>query len=228
MKFKSKLCGITCAEDLQIAIDFGFSAVGMIHYESSPRHLSITEMLDLRKIISSGVQLFIVLVDEPLDSVLQMYAQIKPDVIQLHGGEDAAYIDALRSELGSNSVYIVKAIRVGNQDLSTACDSLNDYVDCFLFDTYRKGRPGGTGETFNWSQLASLSLRKPYILSGGLSASNITDLVNAATQWKQMPIGLDYNSGLEKSPGRKCSKKISELIHEMNRLGVNDEGAILA
>ena len=178
----------------------------MIHYESSPRHLSITEMIDLRKTISSSVQLFIVLVDEPLDSVLQMYTQIKPDVIQLHGGEDAAYIDALRSELGSNSVYIVKAIRVGNRDLSIACDSLNDYVDCFLFDTYRKGRPGGTGETFNWNQLASLSLRKPYILSG-LSASNITALVSAATQWKQMPIGLDYNSGLEKSPGRKCSRK---------------------
>ena len=52
MKLKSKLCGITRADDLRLAIDFGFSAVGMIHHEPSPRHLSIANMLDLRKNVS--------------------------------------------------------------------------------------------------------------------------------------------------------------------------------
>ena len=224
MKFKSKLCGITRADDLRLAIDFGFSAVGMIHYEPSPRHLSIANMLDLRKNVSSGLQLFTVVVNEPLDSLLRLYNRLKPDVIQLHGDESYDYIRALRAEL--DSVFIVKAIRVSNQDLKSTCDPLSDFLDCFLFDTYRKGQPGGTGETFNWNQLISLKLRRPYMLSGGLSASNLAPLVGAANQWNQRPIGLDYNSGLEKKPGVKCSVKVSELVHEMNRLGVNAEGAI--
>ena len=77
-------------------------------------------------------------------------------------------------------------------------------------------------------ELISLNLHKSYIFSGGLSATNITSLVNGATQWKRKPIGLDYNWRFEKYYSVKYSKKISKLIHEMNRLGVNAEGAILA
>ena len=225
MKFKTKLCGITRSDDFKMAINMGFSAVGMIHFERSPRHMSISSMRALKKHLPATVQLFLVVVNEPIDSLLEIYYAIEPDIIQLHGEEDADYINNIRSEL--DSVALVKAIRVKNQDLQSDCEAIGDLIDGFLFDTYRKNQPGGTGEVFNWEYLASLNLSKPYLLSGGLSVTNLDALINAAKAWTQLPVGLDYNSGLEKNPGIKCAEKVSKLIQEMNRLGVYDKGAIL-
>tara|TARA_Y100000589_G_scaffold105572_1_gene100059 strand:+ start:5132 stop:5809 length:678 start_codon:yes stop_codon:yes gene_type:complete len=225
MKFKVKLCGITRSDDLKIAIKSGFSAVGMIHFQPSPRHVSGSSMLALKKYLSANVQLFLVVVNEPIDSLITIANDLKPDVIQLHGEEDLDYLRTIRNEL--DSVGLVKAIRVKNQNLQSDCEAIDDLVDGFLFDTYRKNQAGGTGEVFDWQQLNFLKLNKPYILSGGLSVSNLDTIVCSAVNWHQLPLGLDYNSGLELAPGIKCVDKISKLTQKMNRLGLHHRGTII-
>jgi phosphoribosylanthranilate isomerase len=89
-------------------------------------------------------------------------------------------------------------------------DALSEYSEAayYLLDTYKKGKAGGTGETFDWElAVRAKSLGKPIILSGGLTPENISDAIRTVR-----PYAVDISSGLEISPGKKDHSKIKELI----------------
>lgn len=225
MKFKTKLCGLTRAQDINLAIHAGFSAVGMIHYSRSPRHLELPQMIELKKQLEAQAQLFLVVVDQPIDTLLNLIEILQPDAVQLHGSESPAYLQELCKR--KLSTKIVKAIRVGHDGITHQCQHLEDLVDCFLFDTYHKDQIGGTGQRFDWNLVKSIKISKPYILSGGLGPQNLNQLIQVAHDWSKLPIALDFNSKLEISPGIKCSKAIRQVIHEMQNLDVFHQSAIL-
>jgi phosphoribosylanthranilate isomerase len=68
-------------------------------------------------------------------------------------------------------------------------------------------RPGGLGKTFDWTLLKGLALNIPYMLSGGLDASNVTE----ALRITRAP-GVDVSSGVERAPGVKDLGKIRAFI----------------
>lgn len=222
MKLKAKLCGLTRPEDVVLAIEAGFSSLGLIHYNPSPRHLELKELKALRKLIAKQAQCFLVVVDQPLESLKSLIDQIQPNVIQLHGKEDIKYLTEIRKSMPN--AKIVKAIRVADQAIDISFTEIESLVDGFLFDTYAKGQPGGTGESFNWELIQLSNISKPYILSGGLEKSSIPKIIDSAKFWNKLPVGLDFNSKLEISPGIKCSKAIYQMIHEMQRFDVLQSG----
>jgi phosphoribosylanthranilate isomerase len=71
-------------------------------------------------------------------------------------------------------------------------------VDYHLLDAHVAGRPGGTGQTFNWDLARQHSERVPLVLSGGLNADNVADAIAAVA-----PFAVDTASGTEAAPGRK-------------------------
>ena len=68
-------------------------------------------------------------------------------------------------------------------------------------------RPGGLGKTFDWRLLENLSLRVPFMLSGGLDSGNLAEAVRITR-----PQAVDVSSGVERAPGEKDSDKIREFI----------------
>ena len=83
-------------------------------------------------------------------------------------------------------------------------------ADCLLFDARSSPgdtRPGGLGRTFDWTLLAGLNVRVPYMLSGGLDAENVAE----ALRITRAP-GVDVSSGVERAPGEKDSDKIRAFI----------------
>ena len=103
---------------------------------------------------------------------------------------------------------VIKVFRVGDDFNSNV---LKDYqVAAFLFDTYQKGRPGGTGENFNWDLIADLKTNAPIILSGGLNAGNILDGIKAVN-----PSAVDINSGVESIPGIKDGWKVENIFSKL-------------
>src|SRR6185437_16604813 len=91
---------------------------------------------------------------------------------------------------------VIKAARVRSGADIQALTAF--HTDFHLLDSYRKGVPGGTGETFAWDLARSHPTRVPVILSGGLNADNVTEAIAAVR-----PYAVDVASGVETGPGRK-------------------------
>ena len=77
-----------------------------------------------------------------------------------------------------------------------------------LFDTKSESDvSGGTGISFDWKLLKGYYSQKEWILAGGLNKENIEKALKT-TKAKF----IDVSSGVEKSRGEKCQKKIKSFI----------------
>ena len=76
-----------------------------------------------------------------------------------------------------------------------------------LLDAYRKGSPGGNGETFDWKIIPPLE--KPWFLAGGLSPENVEQAIKICR-----PFGVDVSSGVE-IQGKKSQQRIREFIEKV-------------
>ena len=69
------------------------------------------------------------------------------------------------------------------------------------------GKPGGTGESFNWELAARHEWPQPVVLSGGLRPDNVAEAVKVAR-----PFAVDTASGTESAPGRKDPQKLEAFF----------------
>ena len=77
-----------------------------------------------------------------------------------------------------------------------------------LFDTKNESDgSGGTGISFDWNLLKGYDSQREWFLAGGLNEENIAKALKI-TKAKF----IDVSSGVEKSRGEKCQKKIKSFI----------------
>ena len=193
-----KICGITSLKDAEMAVNYSVSAIGMIFCPDSPRYVDPTEVEQWIERIPDSVKKVGVFVNEQIDTINNITRQLKLEFIQLHGDESPEFCNGIIRP-------VIKVFRVGD-DFDAIV--LNEYdVHGFLFDTYKKGNPGGTGTRFNWDLIANLKTETPIILSGGLTSENVLNGIEAVN-----PAAVDVNSGVESVPGVKDEEKIKELF----------------
>ncbi len=111
------------------------------------------------------------------------------------------------SEIARNK----KAISEHAQEHATKAvlDKTKNYkADYFLFDTYDKGKFGGTGKTFNHELVKSINA--DFFLSGGLNPGNIEKALK-----KIRPYAVDVCSGVEKIPGKKDISKMKLFFQRL-------------
>ena len=201
MQMPVKICGITSFRDASIAIDYGVSAVGFIFYKKSKRFIKPEIVGEWIQNVPKHIKKVGVFVDEDIDDISKIVDILGLDFIQLHGNESPEYCNLINTP-------IIKAFRVSeNFDINI----LDKYkVSAFLFDNYKKGEMGGTGETFNWNVISKLKTSTPIILSGGLSYKNILNAID-----KVSPSAIDLNSGVEVAPGIKDEEKINKIFKKL-------------
>ena len=197
-----KICGITNADDAQLAVQYGTSAIGFIFYDQSPRYITPENASQITIDIKEKVSFVGVFVDETLDYVHGVAKEVGLDFIQLHGNESPAYCQEIHFP-------VIKVFRVSSDFNAGIIKSYN--VHAFLFDTYKKNKFGGTGEVLNWDKISNLQIDKPIILSGGLNIENIEGGVDIVC-----PSAVDVNSGVESRPGKKNEKKMVSLVKILN------------
>ena len=201
MNIPVKICGITSFKDAKIAVNYGASAIGLIFFQGSPRYVDPGKVKNWILDIPKNVKKVGVFVNEKIENIHSIVRGLNLDFIQLHGHESPDYCDQMIKP-------VIKVFRVGDDFDSNV---LKDYqVAAFLFDTYQKGRPGGTGENFNWDLIANLKTNAPIILSGGLNAGNILDGIKAVN-----PSAVDINSGVEFTPGIKDEVKVENIFTKL-------------
>lgn len=195
---KIKFCGITTAEDAELAVRAGAWAIGLILWPDSPRACSLDRGVEIAERFRRRVEVVGVFVNPALDQLAGTAEMLGLTMIQLHGEEGPAFCSEAARRTGCK---IIKAARVRSGADIQALSSF--HTDYHMLDSYVPGKPGGTGETFAWETARSHRGSVPVILSGGLKPSNVAEAIEVVR-----PFAVDVASGVEAAPGRKDPAKL--------------------
>tara|TARA_B100001027_G_scaffold161300_1_gene114036 strand:+ start:217 stop:846 length:630 start_codon:yes stop_codon:yes gene_type:complete len=204
-----KICGIKNKETLLCCEKNNVNYFGMIFYEKSPRNIDLQNARELqiesKNLKINGVGVF---VNEEINKIKKYIQELELRFVQLHGNEDANYIN----ELNKSDVKVIKKISIKNyKDIKKINNFMN--ADYFLFD-YKpelNELPGGNARSFNWNIIKNFQIDKPWFLSGGVNINNI-QLIKT----KINPFGIDLSSGVEKELGIKDNHIINNFIEKFN------------
>ncbi len=202
---KIKICGITNYDDAAMAASLGADALGFIFAPASPRKIEPVTAAEIIRRLPPLIKSVGVFVNEDIDVINDITKFCGLDCIQLHGDETPERCESLMPG-------IIKAVRVKDDTDTSQLQIYRRKVSALLLDTYSDRISGGTGKTFNWDKAVEINtLGIPVILAGGLTPSNIKEAII-----KVRPYGIDINSGIEKSPGKKDHRLMKELFEEIN------------
>ncbi len=206
---KIKFCGITDLDDAEAAVVAGAWALGVILWPGSPRRCRPDVAAEIAATHRRHVQIAGVFVNPTLDQVARAADEIGLNLLQLHGDEGPAFCAEAARRTGCR---VIKAARVRS---GADIQALNAFhTDFHLLDSYARGIPGGTGETFAWELARAHSGNLPMILSGGLRPENVGEAIAAVR-----PYAVDVASGIERSPGRKDHDKLRAFADAVGAVG---------
>ena len=204
MMVKVKICGITTYDDAAMAASLGADALGFIFAPASPRKIEPVTAADIIKRLPPFIKSVGVFVNEDIEKIRNIIACCGLDAVQLHGDETPETCETLMPRT-------IKAIRVKDDTDISQLEAYRGKVRALLLDTYSEKAAGGTGKIFNWDRAVEIiALGIPVILAGGLTPLNIEEAIK-----KVRPYGVDLNSGIEKSPGKKDHALMKELFLNM-------------
>ena len=190
---KVKICGITRAEDAELAIALGADYLGFIFVKESPRYVEHAPR-------TCGVKRVGVFRGSTPDEIARIADEQQLDLVQVHDvGRASVRADGLKPVL---RLPLIRALHVHGELPDTSTDA--DYI---LFDT-----GGGTGRTFDWNLLAHYPRTKPFFLAGGITPDNV-----AAAIEKTNPYAVDVASGVEERPGIKDHRKLKAFFEAIRR-----------
>jgi indole-3-glycerol phosphate synthase/phosphoribosylanthranilate isomerase len=191
---RTKLCGLNCGADIRAARPAAFA--GFVFVLGSPRHVTADEAVPLAELArASGLLPVGVYRNAAVKTVADTAAALNLHAVQLHGNEDAEYVGALCREL-PEGCEIWTAVSVGRDDLTSSGG------DRLLFDS----GDGGSGRSFDWSQISGHAELPRALVAGGIGPHN----VSAARALGAYAI--DVGSAVDERPGKKSPEKIAALF----------------
>lgn len=207
MALTVKICGLKTPDTLEAALAAGADMVGFVFFPPSPRHLGLEGARVLGEQVRGRALKVALTVDADDETIGAIVAALQPDLLQLHGKETTERVAVVRSRFG---LPVMKALPIATRADLAPVRSYADVADRLIFDARAPQdatRPGGLGKPFDWRLLAGLDPGVPYMLSGGLDATNVAEAL-AVTQ----ATGVDVSSGVERTPGEKDPEKIRAFI----------------
>ncbi|MGB6794148.1 MAG: phosphoribosylanthranilate isomerase [Pseudolabrys sp.] len=207
MPLSIKICGLRTPQALDVALDSGADLVGFVFFAPSPRHLGLEAARTLGQRVQGRAGKVALTVDANDDTLLDIVAALKPDMLQFHGSESPDRVIAVRTRFG---LPVMKALPVAERKDLSQTRQYAQVVDRLIFDARAPKdttRPGGLGKAFDWTLLKDLNVGMPFMLSGGLDAGNVAE----ALRITRAP-GVDVSSGVERAPGEKDPEKIQAFI----------------
>lgn len=207
---RAKICGVNTREALAAAVNGGAGFIGLVSFERSPRHLSLGAMQALLGGADRAAKIVVLTVDADDAHLEAIRREIQPDYIQLHGAETPERARQVRALTG---VGVIKALAVSDWADLDDLEAWDGAADHLLFDARPpKGaeRPGGLGQSFDWSLLGGLRLNRPWFLAGGLTPANVAEAIRLTGA----PL-VDVSSGVESAPGVKEPSLIQAFLDQV-------------
>lgn len=198
-----KICGLTTLDMVEVAVDAGAHAIGLVLSES-PRRVDARRAAELFAAIPQGVERIAVL-RRPGAAERALLAALSWDGVQV----DAEH--ARETPLPSGA-FLLPSFRDGPDvlermrsfgSLPSAPDSLRG---SFLLDGPLGGGLGIEADRERARRVgATDGLR--LVLAGGLTPETVADLVRVVR-----PFAVDVSSGVERSPGVKDAARIRDFL----------------
>jgi len=207
MSLVVKVCGLSTEAALDAAVGHGADMVGFVVCKKSPRHISLELAARLGRRVFGQTRKVLLTVDAEDAAIAAAIAALSPDMLQLHGSETPERVASIRARFG---LPVMRAISVRQAADLAAVPLFDAVADYLLFDakpSLQDECPGGNGARFDWSLLEGIRARKPWLLAGGLDATNVTDAITHTSA-----SGVDVSSGVESAVGIKDSGKIAQFI----------------
>ena len=197
-----KFCGMTRAEDAQLAAVLGVDYAGFVLVPGSPRAVSPEAAQAIAQALPASIKTVALLQNADRAAVAAALRQFSPALLQFHGRESAAFC-------ASFGLPWFKAVPMGEPQDYAAWE--RDYAAsaALLADSHTSAGGGGSGHGFVWTQLPQAAARHlPLLLAGGLTAETVSEAICTVRPW-----GVDVSSGIEGSTkGIKDHRKMRAFV----------------
>jgi len=199
VRTRVKVCGITREQDALAAAQAGADALGFIFWRTSERYVDPEQAGRIAGRLPVFVTPVCVFVNPSREEVQAAIGRLPAATLQFHGEEPAEFC------AGFGRPWIKAARMREGLDL---VEYFAPYAGAaaWLVDAFDERVYGGTGIPFDWNRLPG-ALARPWILSGGLTAANVTEAVRRLRPW-----GVDVSSGVEIRKGIKDADRIAAFI----------------
>lgn len=197
---ENKVCGLTNHNDAFETYKAGAVYGGLIFFKKSIRSVNIKDAFYIKNNIDN-LKFVGVFCNESIKKIIHLVISLKLSVIQLHGNENEIYINKLQDMLPIKC----KIWKSFNMEIYNSKFIDKFYKKVKIHRCLLDNHTGGTGKKFNWKKIKNLNLKK-IILAGGLSEKNCKKAMSLGCA------GLDFNSGIESSPGIKNHKKLHSVF----------------
>ncbi|NLO41189.1 MAG: phosphoribosylanthranilate isomerase [Ruminiclostridium sp.] len=228
-----KICGLMNEQDIQLCAAAGANMLGfVINYPVPvPWALSKEQAKELLACVPEAVESCIV-TGGNAEEILSLAVELRPDYVQLHYKESFEQTEYLAEALLSHGIKTIKAVPVrkdgscempGFSSVAEAVSALSGtMVAAVLIDTRCAASPASSSRQLDAEFCRGIIqiAKKPLILSGGITADNLGQLLKHAA-----PYGVDILTGTEDAPGQKNSEKIEKICRTIT-IGDRSLGSI--
>ncbi len=210
MTTEVKICGLKTPATMTVALEAGADYVGLVFFPPSPRTLTLAQAEPLADMARGMAKIVVLTVDADDALVDAIAAQLRPDIIQLHGSETPERAGAIKQRTGAAVMKAVKVATAADAETAFAYAAPKGPCATVLYDAKAPKDavlPGGNGLTFDWHALEGISGRLDYMLSGGLNPDNVAEAVRLTGAR-----AVDVSSGVESAPGIKDAARIRAFL----------------
>jgi phosphoribosylanthranilate isomerase len=213
---KVKICGITNLDDAMLCVEAGADALGFIFVEKTPRFVTPAQVAPIVRRLPPFVTPVGVFWDHPAGHVKAVAEACGLRALQFHGDEKP-------EDLEFFDLPVIKTIKLppaAAGGLAGVGESLEAsryraVVSAIMLDSAGRWSEGAAREPIEWTTAALIVKRHAaaggslprVILSAGLTPETVARAIEVVK-----PYGVDVNSGVEATPGRKDPDKVRRFV----------------
>ena len=213
-RVRAKICGLSSVAAIDAVVVGGAAYAGFVFYSPSPRAVAPEEAARLCARLPTAVERVALFVDADDALIASVLALAPIDILQFHGSESPQRVAEIKARFGRR---VMKAVAIAGEDDVRRAARYEDAADLLLFDARPPRRPdalpGGNGLVFDWRLIAGRRWRRPWMLSGGLTAELVPEAVSISGAE-----AVDVSSGVERRPGDKDPDKIGAFLAAVRAL----------
>ena len=201
-----KICGLVRREDVLAADAAGADYLGVVLSPGFGR--SVAPGLAAALVEGTRAPKVAVLVDATPESAEAAAGALGAEVIQLHGSEEPAVLEALRSRGGWTLWKAVRAATLA--EVERAVERYAHVTDGFLVEGWKEGSlgVGGARLALDAEQVSALLPDElDFVLAGGLDPDTVAGAVR-----RFRPDVVDVSSGVERALGLKDAALVQGFV----------------